>query len=328
MIRRQQEKRVGRSFWVGVLRNLVAVSFLFLPQALILPDSSVAQQVSATDAAKLRQLVRDRDILFRSGKFQEAYQNAVDILRLVQALGAEDILVADNQVRLAMIAEKLEKFEEAASLYAVACPVFVAKASRRDTRPVVCQHSWAMVLLSLGRADDARPIYESALDGMTRGFPVAQVGAATYALAERLKEKHLDEEATKYFNQAADIYSTTLPKQVDFAVASLQNVVELLAERRHPKETASVIRRILDLLSEASPPNPARVATWKFELADTLIATGEFDGALALLQEVKRSLASASRSTHAGPEVVLSRIAGLQIRLGASDAGSSSVSAC
>jgi tetratricopeptide (TPR) repeat protein len=319
MIRPLTKDRAGRSDWFHILRNCIAVALLILPQV------SIAQQVSPADETKLRSLMRERDGLFRSGDFQEAYRKAGDVLKFSQALPGQNALVADSQVRVAMIAEKLDRPEEAAGLYSVACPVFVAKANGRDPRPALCQHAWAMVLLTLGRTDEARPIYEAALAGLTKTIPAADAATATYALAERLRDKSVDDEAVEYFGRAADMYLATSPKRADFANSSLEQVAGLQAKRGRPKEASTAIRRLIELASDETPPSPAKVATWKFQLAVTLIAAGEFDEALARLQEVRQALASASSPTHAGPEAVLSRIAGLQLRVGASDAAMATV---
>jgi tetratricopeptide (TPR) repeat protein len=325
MNRRLSEKRAGSSHLVSVVRNLVATSVLMMSLTLSLPSVSLAQQLSPAVEAKLRQMMRERDSLYGLRKYQQARSKAEDILKLSQSLARQDALVADSQVMLGMIAEKLGKFDEAAGLFAVACPFFVARASGRDTRPALCQHSWAMVLLTLGRVDEARPIYESALAGLTKTFPQADAAAATYALAERLRDAGIDAEALKYFNQAAEVYLVTSPKRADFAVSALEQVAKLLEKGGRPQEAANAIRRLIEVVSEASPPSPARVATWKFKLPDTLIAAGEFDQALASLQEVKQALSHASDPTHAGPETVLSRIAGLQLRLGASEAAMATI---
>jgi len=51
----------------------------------------------------IRRLPKGRG-LFRSGDFQEAYRRAGDVLKFSQALSGQDALVADSQVRVAMIA--------------------------------------------------------------------------------------------------------------------------------------------------------------------------------------------------------------------------------
>jgi tetratricopeptide (TPR) repeat protein len=319
MLRWLPKECAGRRERLRVLGKFLAAALFIAPQILF------AQQISPADEAKLRSLMRERDGLFRSGDVQEAYRRAGDVLKYSQTLAGQDVLVADSQVRLAMIAEKLDRPEEAAGLYSVACPVFVAKASGRDPRPALCQHAWAMVLLALGRSDEARPIYESALAGLTKILPATDAATATYALAERLRDKSVDDEAIKYFDRAADMYLATSPKRSDFASSSLEQLAGLQEKRGRAKEAAAAIRRLIELPSEETTPNPAKAVSWKFQLAVTLAAAGEFDEALALLQEVKQALASAAGPTHIGPEAVLSRIAGLQLRVGATDAAMSTV---
>jgi tetratricopeptide (TPR) repeat protein len=276
-----------------------------------------AQQLSRADEAKIRDAIRMRDEAYYADNFEEAYRLGIDVLKLAESLSAADgLLVADSKVRIAMILDKLDRIDEAATNYEQACPVFLAKASDQDTRPGLCQHAQAMVLLKLGRAVEAKPIYESAIQRLTATMPGERAAAATFALAERLEETRIDDEAVKYFEIAANEFVTSDPKQVDFAVTAYTQMAELHGRLGLTKDKASDFRKAIDLLSASTPRNDARIATLQFQLADALIAAGEFDEALTLLEEVKSALAVVSVHGHTGPEAVLSRIAGLQIRTG------------
>jgi hypothetical protein len=276
-----------------------------------------AQKINETDETKIRDAALQRDRAYSAGNFGEAYRRGVVVLTLAKSRSPSDpLLVADSQVRLAMILEKLDRAPEAASNYEQACPVFVANPSGGDTRLGLCQHAQAMVLLTLNRADEAKPIYESAIQRLSTTMPQERVAAACYALAERLEETHVADEAIKYFELSEERFIALQPPQTSFAVTALSHAADLYGALGDNKDRIVALRKAIDLLSPLSPSDRAHIATLQFLLADTLIATGEFDEALALLKSVKLALTAAPSQGHAGPVAVLSRIAGLQIMTG------------
>ena len=304
----------------------IHLRFLIWGTMLLLAGANTAfpQQPSQLEP-RIQQAASERDQLYAQGDFEAARQRAEEVLRLAGLIPDESgLLIPDSKVRLAMILKELDRNEEAAALYAEACPVFVAKTSERDVRRGLCLHSQAMVLLWLGRLDEARQAYEPALDNLNVVMGKDRAASAAFVLAEALKEVGADHEAIKYFEDAARVFKEA-PDTVGFAITALSEIAELYQRNGRVPDVVDVKKEALALIERFDTQNVARLASLRFELADILIAVGQFDEALVLLQQVKSALVKVSRTEHAGPEAVLTRIAGLQIGAGSAEGARSTL---
>jgi len=288
---------------------------LFLVNGL---DVSAQQTVDELDAAARR--------AFAAGDFKQASDLAKQVYEIrKKTLPPGDQELATAAFNAGTSLRRAGEYAEAVPYLEVACDTAVAQFG--DMHPSVggCLLELAEALAGARQISRSKDVASRALRVIEKSYPAEGYAAAVFHAGEIFRDVDEIETALQYFDQAAHLYEPSRLNHPDFLMTSLTESGQLLHKRGRYAEAASALERAISLDLDRSGPLDPSVMAKMYLLADCYRQTGDYDKALALLDQVASALTDVHVEGHIAADDILLQIADLEYENGGSSQALSTV---
>ncbi|MGA7326259.1 MAG: tetratricopeptide repeat protein [Rhodomicrobium sp.] len=215
-----------------------------------------------------------------------------------QALGSDDVNVARDLNKLALLLEETNRLQDAEPLLRRSIAIFEKNLGPNDPKVAVDLNNLAAILARQGKLGEAEQLVRRALaiDEKSFGPQHQNVANRLNSLAQVLQQLNRLEEAAAIQRRAIAIVEQTLGPENPMMAITLNNLAGLLGSMKQYREAGQLYRRSIAILEKTLGPNHPKLATALSNLAFTLEEQGEWEKAAVLRGRAMPMMISANRS--------------------------------
>ena len=228
--------------------------------------------------------------------------------RRLETMGPDHPQTLIAQDGLAGIIEKLGRTQEAATMLRDVMQRREYVLGPNHFSTLLSKGNLAVALIQLGQIDEAEQLTRQALEGHRTRFGDAHPKTLTLMgnLAYILEDKGNIDEAAALYKQSIDIRKNAASGGIDPETWSpMNNLAMLLMTSGHPDQASPYFEELLTMCDTVLPPGHYYTAIFRDNYAECLIELGEYDQAIAALEQTRPVLEQTFGPTH--PRVTKSK---------------------